>query len=109
MANETWKFVQAKSKQAMKQVVGIRDEKTRMKVMPPLAVAPITLRRMMTCDGTALFPTLKGAARPITTYHHIKHAPATSHKNQINSYKLSNGCHRQRRCHLHARLLVSDL
>ena len=42
MANETWKFVQAKSKQAMKQVFGIRDdEKTRMKVTPPLAVAPI--------------------------------------------------------------------
>ena len=89
MANETWKFVQAKSKQAMKQVLQIRDEKTRMKVTPPLAVAPITQeddmrwnpkqrsfsKRMM----TALFPTLKGAARPITTYHHIKHAPATSH------------------------------
>ena len=41
MANETWKFVQAKSKQAMKQVLGIRDYKTRMKVTPPLAVAPI--------------------------------------------------------------------
>ena len=41
MANETWKFVQAKSKQAMKQVLGIRDEKTRMKVTP-LAMAPIT-------------------------------------------------------------------
>ena len=46
----------------------------------------------MTCDGTrmmmALFPTLKGAARPITTpitTYHIKHAPATSHKNQVNS------------------------
>ena len=42
----TWKFVQAKSKQAMKQVslslLGIRDEKARMKMMPPLAVAPIT-------------------------------------------------------------------
>ena len=37
MANETWKFVQA-----MKQVLGIRDEKTRMKVTPPLVVAPIT-------------------------------------------------------------------
>jgi hypothetical protein len=37
MANETWKFVQAKSKQAMKQVLGIRDEKARMKVTPPLA------------------------------------------------------------------------
>ena len=44
MANETWKFVQAKSKQAMKQVslLGIRDEKARMKVPPPLAVAPVT-------------------------------------------------------------------
>ena len=42
MANETWKFVQAKSKQAMKQVLGIRDEKAHMKVTPPLAVAPIT-------------------------------------------------------------------
>ena len=45
MANEMWKFVhspQAKSKQAMKQVLGIRDEQTRMKVTPPLAVAPIT-------------------------------------------------------------------
>ena len=41
MANETWKFVQAKSKQAMKQVLGVRDEKTRMKVTLPLAVAPI--------------------------------------------------------------------
>ena len=29
------------SKQAMKQVLGIRDEKTRMKVTPPLAEAPI--------------------------------------------------------------------
>ena len=42
MANETWKFVQAKSKRAMKQILGIRDVKTRMKVTPPLAVAPIT-------------------------------------------------------------------
>ena len=35
MANETWKFVQAKSKQAMKLVLGIRDrdEKTRNKSM----------------------------------------------------------------------------
>ena len=31
---EPEKFVQAKSKQAMKQVLGIRDEKTRMKVTP---------------------------------------------------------------------------
>ena len=38
MANETWKFVQAKSKQAMKQVLGIKNEAARMKVTPPLAV-----------------------------------------------------------------------
>ena len=37
MANETWKFVQAKSKQAMKQVL----DAARMKVTPPLAVAPL--------------------------------------------------------------------
>ena len=37
---ETWKFVQAKSsKQAMKQVLGIKNETACMKVTPPLAVA----------------------------------------------------------------------
>ena len=41
MANETWKFVQAKSKQAMKQVLGIKNEAARMKVTPPLAVASL--------------------------------------------------------------------
>ena len=40
MANETWKFVQTKSKQAMKQVLGIKGEAVRMRVTPPLAVAP---------------------------------------------------------------------
>ena len=35
------KFVQAKSKQAMKQVLGIRDENARMKVTPPLTVNPL--------------------------------------------------------------------
>ena len=40
MANETWKFVQAKSKQAMKQVLGIKNDAARMKVTPPLAVTP---------------------------------------------------------------------
>ena len=44
MANETWKFVQAKSKQAMKQVLGIKDEAARMKVTPPLAAAPLARR-----------------------------------------------------------------
>ena len=38
MANETWKFVQVKNKPALKQVLGIRDVKARMKVTPPLAV-----------------------------------------------------------------------
>ena len=41
MANETWKFVRAKSKQAMKQVLGIENEAARMKVTPPLAVASL--------------------------------------------------------------------
>ena len=41
MANETWKVVQAKSKQAMKQVLGIKNETARMKVTPPLAVASL--------------------------------------------------------------------
>ena len=41
MANETWKFVHTKSKHAMKQVlVGSKNEAARMKVTPPLAVAP---------------------------------------------------------------------
>ena len=44
--------------QAMKQVLGIRDEKTRiMKVTPPLAVVPITqeddiMLSTLQCDGT---------------------------------------------------------
>ena len=52
----------------MKQVLGIRDEKTRMKVTPPLAVAPLEEDDMRWNPTTAfLFPTLKGAALPITT------------------------------------------
>ena len=38
---ETRKFVQEKSKQAMKQVLGIKDEAARLRVTPPLAVAPL--------------------------------------------------------------------
>ena len=41
MAIETWKFVQEKSKQAMKQVLSIKDKAARLRVMPPLAVAPL--------------------------------------------------------------------
>ena len=41
MANETWKFVQAKSKQAMKQVLGIKNETACIKVTLSLAVAPL--------------------------------------------------------------------
>ena len=64
MANETWKFVQAKSKQAMKQVLGIRDEKTRMKVTPPLVVAPITQdddMRWNPCNRMHVSPIVRGA------------------------------------------------
>ena len=41
MANETWKFVQAKSKQAMKQVLGIKNVTACIKVALSLAVAPL--------------------------------------------------------------------
>ena len=86
MTNETWKFVQAKSKQAMKQVsfislLGIRDEKARMKVTPPLAVAPVTQEddmRWNPNDDGIVFNfqplRLKGAVRPITTSSmHLQH------------------------------------
>ena len=39
MAIETWKFVREKSKQAIKQVLGIKA--ARLSVTPPLAVAPL--------------------------------------------------------------------
>ena len=65
MANETWKFVQAKSKQAMKQVLGIRDEKTRMKVTPPLAVAPIAQEDDMRWNPTPLILRNKGKLMPV--------------------------------------------
>ena len=41
MANETWKLVQAKGKQAMKQVLGQNNETVRMKVTPALAMASL--------------------------------------------------------------------
>ena len=61
MANETWKFVQAKSKQAMKQVslLGIKNEAARMKVTPPLAVAPLALAQEdepANDDGINMYP-----------------------------------------------------
>ena len=64
MANETWKFVQAKSKQAMKQILGVRGEKA--KVTPPLVVAPITQEddmRWNPNDDGIVSKTLKGAVR----------------------------------------------
>ena len=70
MANETWKFVQAKSKQAMKQVLGIKDEAARMKVTPPLAVAPLAHGDDMRWNPrttTVSISTPEGAARPGTT------------------------------------------
>ena len=60
MANETWKFVQAKSKQTMKQALGIRDEKARIKVTPPLAVAPIAQEDDMRWNPTPLILRNKG-------------------------------------------------
>ena len=39
MANETWKFVQAKSKQAMKQVLGIKDEAARSAARPGITAS----------------------------------------------------------------------
>ena len=60
MANETWKFVLAKSKQAMKQVLGIKNDATRMKVTPPLAVAPLAqeddMRWNPSDDGINMYP-----------------------------------------------------
>ena len=91
VANETWKFVQAKSEEQAddEQVLEIRDEEARMKVMPPLALAPLVQEDDMRDEQmepepaidlaqqrypyvrtTALFSTLqtlKGAARPIAT------------------------------------------
>ena len=68
MANETWKFVQAKSKQAMKQVLGIRDEKTRMKVTMPLALAPVTQEDDMRSTTTQNQP------------HDLKRHPPQQHR-----------------------------
>ena len=36
-----WKSVQEKSKQAMKQLIGIKDEAARLRVTPLLAMAPL--------------------------------------------------------------------
>ena len=56
----TWKFVQAKSKQAMKQVLGIKNDAARMKVTPPLAVAPLAqeddMRWNPNDDGINMYP-----------------------------------------------------
>ena len=82
MANETWKFVQAKSKQAMKQVLGIRDEAARMTVTPPLAVAPLAhgddMRWNPNDDGVYFNPL--GRYSP---EHHCKILHTTSLNNVI--------------------------
>ena len=81
MANETWKFVQTKSKHAMKQVLGIKNEAACMKVTPPLAVAPHVhgddMRWNPNDDGINFNP--KGCCAP---EHHYKCRPATPLKNQ---------------------------
>ena len=55
MANKTWKFVQTKSQQAMKQVPGIKNEAARMKVTPPLAVASLAHGDYMPNDNCINF------------------------------------------------------
>ena len=88
MANETWKFVQAKSKQAMKQVLGICNETARMKVTPPLAEAPLAhgddMRWNPNDDGINFNPS--GRCAP---GHHGKRGRATPLKNQVNSLHMS--------------------
>ena len=80
--NETWKLVQAKSKQAMKQVLGIKDEAARMKVTPPLAVAPLAhgedMRWEPNDDGINFNP--KGHYSP---GHHCKRVHATPSKTKM--------------------------
>ena len=67
--------------------LGIKDEAARMKVTPPLAVAPLAqeddMRWNPNDDGIV---TLKGATRPITT---ASMPPATSRNNQVNSLRVS--------------------
>jgi len=41
MANATYDFVAKKAKEAMRRVLGIKNESARMVVTPPLAVAPL--------------------------------------------------------------------
>ena len=72
MANETWKFVQAKSKQATKQVLGIRDEKARMKVTPLLAVAPVTQEDDMRWNPIEVLEPLEGVFDVPEMYCRIK-------------------------------------
>ena len=78
MANETWKFVQAKSKQAMKQVLGIKNEAARMKVTPPLAVAPLAhgddMRWNPNDNGIDFNPYCKG------TFVHVHHKQVISNR-----------------------------
>ena len=64
MANETWKFVQAKSKQAMKQVLGIKNEAAHEGNAAAGGGRWHPWRMGTTCDGirttTALISTHKG-------------------------------------------------
>ena len=100
MANETWKFVQAKSKQAIKQVLGIKDEAARMKVSltPPLAVAPLAhgddMRWNPNDDGINFNPSGR-----CTPGHHGKRGRSTPLKNQVNSLymRLMQRCSESRR------------
>ena len=69
--------MQAKSKQAMKHVLGIKNEAARMKVTPPLAVAPLAHgddMRWTLRTTTALISTHKGT---FVQVHHKQVTPQT--------------------------------
>ena len=62
MAIETWMFVQEKSKQAMEQVLGIKDETARLRVTPPLAVAE---SQYFSMSYTCLLNSFQSSMRPL--------------------------------------------
>ena len=74
----------------MKQVslIGIKDEAARMKVTPPLAVAPHVhgddMRWKLNDDGINFNP-YKGAARPSTTTSAAPQHPSRSNNPRLNT------------------------
>ena len=81
MANETWKFVQTKSKHAMKQVLGIKNEAARIKLTPSLTVAPHVHEDDMRWDPNDHGINISAQER-CAPEHQYKRRPATPLKNQ---------------------------